>query len=107
MQSAIVVIAANYSWLAMSHKRPPRRQATSPSTCLFCATGPLNGEHIFGDWLRNLGFTGEGVREIVPGDGSQPIIQRGGLFSKELKVVCYGCNNQWMSGMEAPHNLGP
>ena len=86
----------------MSPKRSPRRQAVPPRTCLFCgATGPLNGEHIYAHWLRNLGFTGEGVREIVPGDGSRPIIQRGGPFSKKLKIVCYPCNNQWMSGMEA------
>lgn len=85
----------------MSQKRPPRRQAAPPKTCLFCGViGPLNEEHIYGDWLRNLGFAGEGVREIVPGDGSQPIIQRGGPFSKKLKIVCYPCNNQWMSGME-------
>jgi hypothetical protein len=41
-----------------------------------------------------------GVREIVPGDGSKPIIQRGGPFSKTLKIVCRPCNNEWMSGME-------
>lgn len=85
----------------MSHKRSPRHQAKPPKACLFCGVvGPLNGEHIYGDWLRNLGYTGEGVREIIPGDGSQPIIQSGGPFSKKLKVVCYPCNNEWMSGME-------
>src|SRR5690348_221994 len=85
----------------MSQKRPPHRQALPPRICLFCgAIGPLNEEHIYGDWLRNLGFAGEGVREIVPGDGSQPIIQRGGPFTKKLKIVCYPCNNQWMSSME-------
>ncbi len=101
MLSATAVSTPDYCHLAMSHKRSPRRQATPPRTCLFCgAAGPLNGEHIYGDWLRNLGYTGEGVREIVPGDGSQPIIQRGGPFSKKLKIVCYPCNTKWMSGME-------
>ena len=85
----------------MSNKRSLRRQALRRRTCLFCASSaPLNGEHIFGDWLQNLGYTGEGVREIARGDGSEPIIQRGGPFSKKLKVVCYLCNNEWMSGME-------
>jgi hypothetical protein len=85
----------------MSHKPSSRAKAVPPRTCLFCgAAGPLNGEHIYGDWLRGLGYTGEGVREIVPGDGSQPIIQRGGPFSKKLKIVCYPCNSEWMSGME-------
>ena len=47
--------------------------------CLFCgASGPLTDEHVYGKWLRKLGYTGEGVREIVPGDGSKPIFQRGG-----------------------------
>jgi hypothetical protein len=87
--------------LAMSAKRARQRQATRPRTCLFCgAAGPLTREHIYGDWLRNLGYTGDGVREIIPGDGSQPVIQPGGPFSKRLKIVCYPCNNEWMSGME-------
>jgi len=85
----------------MSHKRSPCRQAAPRRACLFCdSVGPLNSEHIYGDWLRNLGYTGEGVREIIPGDGNEPIIQRGGPFSKKLKVVCYPCNNQWMSSTE-------
>lgn len=53
-----------------------------------------------GKWMRKLGYTGEGVREIVPSGGSKPIIQRGGPFSKTLKIVCRPCNNEWMSGME-------
>ena len=83
------------------NRRTGRRPAAPPRTCLFCgAPGPLSREHIYGDWLRKLGYTGEGVREIVPGDGSQPVIQRGGPFSKKLRIVCYPCNNEWMSGME-------
>lgn len=71
------------------------------SRCIFCgAKPPLTGEHIFGDWLRNLGHTGEGIREIIPGDGSEPIIQRGGMFTKKLKIVCGSCNNGWMSLLE-------
>jgi hypothetical protein len=61
---------------------------------------PLSDEHVFGDWLRKLGHTGEGVREILPGDGSEPIIQRGGMFSKTLKIVCTPCNIGWMSRLE-------
>jgi hypothetical protein len=88
--------------LAMSHRnRSQRRQPAQPRGCLFCgASGPLTDEHVYGKWLRKLGYTGEGVREIVRGDGSTPIIQSGGPFSKRLKIVCRPCNNEWMSGME-------
>lgn len=87
----------------MSHNsaRWQRRHPASQRDCLFCgASGPLTDEHVYGKWLRKLGYTGEGVREIVPGNGSKPIIQRGGPFSKTLKIVCRKCNNEWMSGME-------
>lgn len=81
--------------------RSQRRQLKRPRACLFCgASGPLTDEHVYGKWMRKLGYTGEGVREIVPGNGSKPIIQRGGPFSKTLKIVCRACNNEWMSGME-------
>lgn len=84
-----------------SRSSPPARQAAPPKTCLFCgAVGPLTDEHIYGKWLRSLGYTGTGVREIIPGDGGRPIIQQGGPFSKTLKIVCHPCNNEWMSGME-------
>ena len=89
--------------LGMSHKsaRVQRRHPAPPRDCLFCgASGALTDEHLYGKWLRKLGYTGEGVREIIPGDGSKPIIQRGGPFSKTLKIVCRPCNNEWMSGME-------
>jgi len=89
--------------LAMSHNsaRLQRRNPAPQRDCLFCGTsGPLTDEHVYGKWLRKLGYTGEGVREIVPGDGSERIIQRGGPFSKTLKIVCRPCNNEWMSGME-------
>lgn len=87
----------------MSHNsaRSQRRHPALQRDCLFCgASGPLTDEHVYGKWLRKLGYTGEGVREIVPGDGSKPIVQRGGPFSKTLKIVCRPCNNEWMSGME-------
>lgn len=89
--------------LGMSHNsaRAQRRHPAPQRDCLFCgASGPLTDEHVYGKWLRKLGYTGEGIREIVPGDGSKPIIQRGGPFSKTLKIVCRPCNNEWMKGME-------
>ena len=85
----------------MSRTKTQRRQLQSPRICLFCGTtGPLTDEHIFGDWLHKLGFTGEGVRKIGGDEEVQPIIQKGGPFSKKLRVVCRPCNTKWMSVLE-------
>ena len=87
--------------MSRNSARAQQRHPMPQRDCLFCgASGPLTDEHVYGKWLRKLGYTGEGVREIVPGDGSKPIFQRGGPFSKTLKIVCRPCNNEWMSGME-------
>lgn len=87
--------------LAMSG-RSSRANAKVPQqrpSCVFCgSSGPLTEEHVFGDWLRKLGFTGEGLREwSIDGVSVQ---QKGGPFSKELKIACRRCNGVWMSGME-------
>jgi hypothetical protein len=84
----------------MSKSRDRHKNQHAHPVCIFCGREKLSGEHIFGDWLRKLGYDGEGVREIIPADGNTPIIQRGGPFSKKLKIVCFPCNNVWMSGME-------
>jgi hypothetical protein len=89
-----------------SRGRRNRRQRTARerrgARCIFCgAKPPLTDEHLFGDWLRKLGHTGEGVHEFIPGDGSEPLIQRGrGIFTKKLKIVCGTCNHEWMSRIE-------
>jgi len=83
----------------MKKKAKPKRQP-KPKRCLFCDRDrPLTNEHVFPDWLRKLGFTGPGTREIVE-DSSTPIFQQGGRFTKVLKVVCGPCNNVWMKGIE-------
>jgi hypothetical protein len=84
-------------------RRAQRRAAmANRSGCLFCGTaGGLTEEHIYPDWLRKLGFRGEGLREIVfDGDPTRSVLQKGGPFSKTLKIACTTCNGQWMSGME-------
>ncbi|CAM4299790.1 hypothetical protein KIPE111705_46905 [Kibdelosporangium persicum] len=64
---------------------------------MFCgAQGRLTDEHTFGDWLRKLGYSGAGLREI----GDPPIVQNAGPFSHKLKIVCANCNNGWMSRLE-------
>jgi hypothetical protein len=61
----------------------------------------LTEEHVYPDWLRKLGFGGDGLREIVfNGDPTRTVRQRGGPFSKTLKILCATCNGKWMSGME-------
>ena len=77
-----------------SSRVPQQRPA-----CVFCGSrGSLTEEHVFGDWLRKLGFTGEGLREWSTGGVSTR--QKGGPFSKKLKIPCLQCNGVWMSGME-------
>ena len=83
----------------MSRRRDRERRG---DRCIFCgARPPLTYEHVFGDWLRRLDHTGEGVHEILPGDSGEPIVQRGrGIFTRKLKIVCGTCNHGWMSGIE-------
>jgi hypothetical protein len=81
--------------------RPGRKgaQFRLVQACVFCgAPGPLTEEHVYGDWLRERVYSGEGVRELTL-DGMVRRSQ-GGPFSKTVKIVCYRCNNVWMSGME-------
>src|SRR5665213_3638735 len=82
----------------MAHRSSGR--VTAPKPCFFCGAGvPLTREHVLPEWLRNLGFKGDGTRQIVE-DGGIPIFQAGGPFTKTLKIVCEPCNNEWMGGME-------
>jgi len=61
----------------------------------------MTEEHIFPRWLRQLGYTGNGWREIT--DERATLVRRveqGSPFNKTLKVVCGPCNNEWMATME-------
>ena len=69
--------------------------------CSAVSIGGLTEEHIFGDWLHGLGFTGTGHRELIEdADPQRRILQQGHPFDKKLRIVCEECNNVWMSGME-------
>ena len=82
-----------------------RKQSTSMpiKRCLFCGiTAPLTKEHILPDWLRKLGFMGNGAHEIFDGDADPEryVIQRG-PFTRTLKIVCGPrCNYGWMKKLE-------
>jgi hypothetical protein len=84
-------------------RRAQRRQAErKPRECLFCGSvGGLTDEHVFGDWLQKLGFTGPGLRELIEdADPQRQILQEGHPFNKTLKILCDDCNGVWSSGME-------
>ncbi|MCX4745195.1 hypothetical protein OG455_06615 [Kitasatospora sp. NBC_01287] len=80
-----------------SNKRSAGQQQ-SRKKCLFCSSNADSAEHIFADWLHRAYGGGEGVRTWTV-DGT-PVTEKGGPFSKKLKIVCRPCNNVWMSSME-------
>jgi hypothetical protein len=84
-------------------RRTQRRQAERKQRqCLFCGSvGKLTEEHVFGDWLQKLGFTGPGLRELVEdADLKNRVLQEGHPFNKTLRIVCEDCNGGWMSKLE-------
>ena len=54
----------------LSGDEPEQRAGTVPAPPATArlpvrgASAPLTDEHVYGKWLRKLGYTGEGVREI-------------------------------------------
>jgi hypothetical protein len=75
---------------------------SKPKECLFCgSSAPLTEEHVFPKWLRQLGYTGHGWREILD-ERATPVnrVEKGSPFNKTVKVVCGPCNNEWMASME-------
>ena len=69
--------------------------------CLFCEhVRGLTWQHVFDNWLGNLGLGGDGLRELVEFEPGRRILQPGGPFGKKLKIVCEPCNGIWLSGME-------
>ena len=88
--------------------RSRRRRAAGRATprkaksCIFCGdTGPLTDEHVFPEWLRQLGYTGDGWREVIDEDSQLTTrIEVGSPFNKKLKVLCASCNNEWGSQLE-------
>jgi len=59
----------------------------------------MTEQHVYDDWLRNLGYDSEGLLEFVS-EPEQPAFQRGGPFTKALRIVCDPCNGIWLSGIE-------
>jgi hypothetical protein len=84
------------------------------TTCIFCggASGTsITKEHVFPDWLRELfprsplhvhthGITtwGVGSRPGAPVTVRRP--KQGHVTTRQVRVVCTKCNNEWLSGLE-------
>jgi len=74
-------------------------QETDGRKCMFCDGAPLTVEHAFPQWLS----------KVVPGDGNFTNVQvlpprasrRTPLMDIRVRAVCAGCNNGWMSRLEA------
>jgi hypothetical protein len=81
----------------LSRRAQKRAVERAPSECLFCGqVAKLTGQHVFDDWLRKLGFDGEGIREYIA-EPAEPVFERGGPFTKKIKIVCEPCNGIWLS----------
>ena len=50
----------------------------------------MTEQHVYDNWLRNLGYDREGLREFIA-EPDQPVFQRGGPFTKTLRIVCEDC----------------
>jgi hypothetical protein len=71
-------------------------------TCPFCGfTGKLTAEHVFGNWLSRIGL------DLAPvPHGAGPLNRIGQDLGvrppfRQTVRVCAGCNNGWMSHLEA------
>lgn len=92
----------------------PRTYPKGKRVCIFCegkSGARLSHEHIFPDWLR-------GIFRRSPNDththgfmswanddfDAEPVIRKnteqGIVPSRQVRVVCTKCNNEWMSGIE-------
>ncbi len=97
----------------------PARNATMPSRgsdvgrvmanrkglCWMCGRpGPLTEEHAFPDWVRRI-FAADG-NDIVLSDHRAGMVERSRTWTNKsgevtVRSVCRGCNQGWMSKLEA------
>jgi hypothetical protein len=70
--------------------------------CPFCSfTGKLTAEHVFGNWLSRIGLD---LEPVAHGAGPlNRVVQDLGVRPpfRQTVGVCGGCNNGWMSRLEA------
>jgi hypothetical protein len=84
-------------------------------SCIFCGAKPLNREHVFGKWIRKFlpprfdrTLHQTILRKVDPETGRYTVTEspgelhrRGDPYSQALQVVCFRCNNHWMSKLQA------
>lgn len=86
--------------------------------CVFCGDGPVTREHVFPQWLKKLPVPTELLKLTLvpqPVERSRTVFDEDGRYVTvidvlggrkplpthvEVKVVCGGCNNGWMSDLE-------
>ncbi|TVZ05071.1 hypothetical protein EAS64_10655 [Trebonia kvetii] len=98
---------SSYYPLGMSRRWSQGRHPSSPRACLFCdATGPLTDEHVYGKWLRKLGYAGEGVR-VTNLDAdlrliASPVTRT--LDDEAVRLLAYGYANGNRDGDGVPES---
>ena len=84
-------------------------QSTSRRECIFCGSRAGSREHILPDWLKMLFPRSADSRHMFafmePGDTHDApkitqYVKPGHSGSVKVRVVCEGCNNGWMAGLE-------
>lgn len=76
--------------------------------CIFCdASGPMSHEHVFPAWMRELFPEMDQVdyqrrlENLMEGGPAEEDRWTAGVFTQTVRDVCEGCNNGWMSDLEA------
>lgn len=87
------------------------RQMKRVKTCIFCGRrGNLSKEHFWPEWLHPHLKPLDAVKHISEFQSAEgkvrPKLERrserpGALQTKKIRAVCTGCNNGWMSQIEA------
>ncbi|MFZ0173011.1 MAG: hypothetical protein WAL04_15110 [Acidimicrobiales bacterium] len=72
-------------------------------TCVFCgSSGPMTGEHVFGDWLNRIGLDVQKARTVAgPLNRIGRDLGVSARFNQTVRDVCADCNNGWMSDLES------
>ena len=71
-----------------------------PAVCIFCGRGPVTLEHVLPKWLKDVLPIKGPVDVYVGAEGGAPSWTMASLDQK-ARIVCRGCNNGWMSDLEA------
>lgn len=68
--------------------------------CVFCGAGDLTKEHVFPVWISKMLEPGVTVTTTIEQSGAPRQSFTNRLLRHTVKIVCYQCNNNWMSRLE-------